>query len=230
MFETGLLFRPTSLRSRNRQQSPFHADRRPGATPGHNRSLHARHPHRSAAHEMVLGALRRLPVNSMLPDKSQSRNAGRGISISRSGRRIGLRCVMWRSDAAVEVSARRGLEVVATGGVDVFEPRGQYQLYVRRLEPRGVGALELAFRQLKERLGREGLFDPARKRRLPRFPRVCCRHESNGRRSATSYRRWRPIAAGCDRRRHARAGRAAGEVAGSDSTHNAGGDRLGGST
>jgi len=84
-----------------------------------------------------------------------------------------VRCVMWRSAAAhLKFRPNDGLEVVATGGVDVFEPRGQYQLYVRRLEPRGVGALELAFRQLKERLGREGLFDPARKRRLPRFPRA----------------------------------------------------------
>jgi len=84
-----------------------------------------------------------------------------------------LRCVMWRSDAArLKFRPSDGLEVVATGGVDVFEPRGQYQLYVRRLEPRGVGALELAFRQLKEKLSREGLFDPARKRRLPRFPRT----------------------------------------------------------
>jgi len=84
-----------------------------------------------------------------------------------------VRCVMWRSAAAhLKFRPGDGLEVVATGGVDVFEPRGQYQLYVRRLEPRGVGALELAFRQLKERLGREGLFDPDRKRRLPRFPRA----------------------------------------------------------
>lgn len=84
-----------------------------------------------------------------------------------------LRCVMWRSDAArLKFRPGDGLEVVATGGIDVFEPRGQYQLYVRRLEPRGIGALELAFRQLKEKLSREGLFDPARKRRLPRFPRT----------------------------------------------------------
>ena len=82
-----------------------------------------------------------------------------------------VRCVMWRSSAAsVRFDPADGLEVVATGFVDVYEPRGQYQFYARRLEPRGVGALELAFRQLKERLAGEGLFDPGRKRPLPRFP------------------------------------------------------------
>jgi exodeoxyribonuclease VII large subunit len=60
---------------------------------------------------------------------------------------------------------------LATGQVDYYQPRGQVQLYVRRLEPRGVGALELAFRQLRERLEREGLFDPARKKPLPSLPR-----------------------------------------------------------
>ena len=82
-----------------------------------------------------------------------------------------VRCVMWRSAAKdLRFDLADGLEVIATGAVDVYEPRGQYQLYVRRLEPRGMGALELAFRQLKERLEKEGLFDPRRKRPLPKFP------------------------------------------------------------
>ncbi|HUN81091.1 MAG TPA: exodeoxyribonuclease VII large subunit, partial [Phycisphaerae bacterium] len=83
-----------------------------------------------------------------------------------------LRCVMWRSDGAkLKFKPTDGLEVVAVGAVDVFEPRGQYQFYATKLEPRGVGALELAFKQLKERLEREGLFDAGRKRALPKFPR-----------------------------------------------------------
>lgn len=82
------------------------------------------------------------------------------------------RCVMWRSAAAgMRFRPVDGLAVIATGGVDVYEPRGQVQFYVRKLEPRGVGALELAFRQLREKLQKEGLFDPGRKRSLPRFPR-----------------------------------------------------------
>lgn len=83
-----------------------------------------------------------------------------------------VRCVMWRSDAArLRFTPEDGMEVIVTGEVDVYEPRGQYQLYARRLEPRGVGALEIAFRQLKERLEREGLFDPSRKRPIPAVPR-----------------------------------------------------------
>ncbi len=82
-----------------------------------------------------------------------------------------LRCVMWRSSAAhLRFAPELGMEVIATGSLEVYTPRGQYQLVVRKLEPRGVGALEVAFRQLKEKLEREGLFDPARKRPIPRIP------------------------------------------------------------
>ena len=63
------------------------------------------------------------------------------------------------------------MEVIATGTLDVYTPRGTYQLMVRKLEPRGAGALEIAFRQLKARLEREGLFDPRRKKPLPPIPR-----------------------------------------------------------
>ena len=65
-----------------------------------------------------------------------------------------------------------GLEVVIEGRVDVYDARGQLQLYVERMTPRGQGALELALRQLKEKLEREGLFDQARKKPIPRFPRA----------------------------------------------------------
>lgn len=82
-----------------------------------------------------------------------------------------LRCVMWRSAAAkVKFEPRTGLAVIATGGLEVYTPRGTYQFIVRRLEPRGIGALELAFRQLREKLEREGLFATARKRPLPPLP------------------------------------------------------------
>jgi len=82
-----------------------------------------------------------------------------------------LRCVMWRSSAArLRFAPEVGMQVIATGSIEVYTQRGQYQLIVRRLEPRGVGALEIAFRQLKERLEREGLFDPRRKKPLPRIP------------------------------------------------------------
>ena len=64
-----------------------------------------------------------------------------------------------------------GLRVVARGKVSVYEPKGEYQLVCAHLEPHGLGALQLAFDQLKQRLQAEGLFDGARKRPLPALPR-----------------------------------------------------------
>ena len=64
-----------------------------------------------------------------------------------------------------------GLEVVARGRLSVYVPRGQYQLQIDEVQPKGIGALDLAFRQLKERLSALGWFDPRHKKPLPRFPR-----------------------------------------------------------
>lgn len=64
-----------------------------------------------------------------------------------------------------------GLEVVARGSLDLWAPQGKFQLKAYQIEPVGAGALQLAFEQLKARLAGEGLFDPARKRRIPLFPR-----------------------------------------------------------
>ena len=64
-----------------------------------------------------------------------------------------------------------GMQVIVRGRVNLYEARGTLQLYAEELEPRGLGALQAAFEQLKKRLGREGLFDPARKRPLPLLPR-----------------------------------------------------------
>jgi exodeoxyribonuclease VII large subunit len=66
---------------------------------------------------------------------------------------------------------QEGMAVLARGRLDVYEPRGEYQLIVEVLEPQGQGALQLAFEQLKARLEAEGLFAAARKRPLPRYPR-----------------------------------------------------------
>jgi exodeoxyribonuclease VII large subunit len=79
--------------------------------------------------------------------------------------------VVFRSVARVlKFAFKDGLHVVCRGHVTVYEPRGEYQLVVDYVEPKGAGALQLAFEQLKERLGREGLFDAARKRPLPFLP------------------------------------------------------------
>jgi exodeoxyribonuclease VII large subunit len=64
-----------------------------------------------------------------------------------------------------------GLRVIARGRLGVYEPKGEYQFVCEHLEPHGLGALQLAFEQLKKKLQAEGLFDPARKRPLPALPR-----------------------------------------------------------
>lgn len=83
-----------------------------------------------------------------------------------------IAAVMWRNTAArVRFDMHDGLQVVVNGGVEVYKPRGSYQVIVRQLIPHGVGALELAFRQMHAKLEAEGLFNPARKRPIPRFPK-----------------------------------------------------------
>ena len=83
-----------------------------------------------------------------------------------------LRCVMFRAAARVlRFRPKDGMGLVLRGRMTLFEQRGEYQLLVEYMEPKGVGALQLAFMQLKERLGREGLFDEAAKKPLPTLPR-----------------------------------------------------------
>jgi exodeoxyribonuclease VII large subunit len=84
-----------------------------------------------------------------------------------------LRAVLFRGrNRHVRFKLEDGLQVLAWGGLDVYAARGEYQLVVELLEPKGVGALQLAFEQLKQRLAGEGLFAEARKRPLPAFPRT----------------------------------------------------------
>src|SRR5262249_25607992 len=84
-----------------------------------------------------------------------------------------LRCVLFRNRARrVRFEVSDGLKVVVFGGLDVYAARGEYQLIVELMEPKGLGALQLAFEQLKRKLTAEGLFDGARKRSLPHFPRT----------------------------------------------------------
>jgi exodeoxyribonuclease VII large subunit len=84
-----------------------------------------------------------------------------------------LRCVLFRSRGRrVAFQPEDGMQVLAFGGLDVYAARGEYQLIVELLEPKGVGALQLAFEQLKRKLEAEGLFEAGRKRALPPFPRT----------------------------------------------------------
>lgn len=83
-----------------------------------------------------------------------------------------IRAVVWRGAAArLRFDIQDGLEVVAAGPIEVYAARGGYQLIVEQMLPQGVGALELAFRQLRDKLEAEGLFSAERKQPLPRFPR-----------------------------------------------------------
>ena len=86
--------------------------------------------------------------------------------------RCQIAAVMFRGrNRGLRFRPEDGLLVLIRGRVTVYEPRGTYQVIVEGMEPRGVGALQLAFEQLKARLNAEGLFDPARKRPLPILPR-----------------------------------------------------------
>jgi exodeoxyribonuclease VII large subunit len=83
-----------------------------------------------------------------------------------------LRAVLFRTRMRrVKFEPTDGLHVLAFGAIEVYRQRGEISLVVELLEPKGLGALQLAFEQLKTRLAAEGLFDQARKRELPRFPR-----------------------------------------------------------
>ena len=83
-----------------------------------------------------------------------------------------IKAVMFRSAIRyLRFKPQDGLRVVARGRVTVYDPKGEYQIVCEHLEPEGLGARQLAFDQLKERLAREGLFDPRRKRTLPALPR-----------------------------------------------------------
>lgn len=82
-----------------------------------------------------------------------------------------IKGVMFRGNAQkVRFTPENGMNVILTGSVSVFERDGVYQLYCETMEPDGIGALALAFEQLKEKLSREGLFDPEHKRPLPSYP------------------------------------------------------------
>ena len=82
-----------------------------------------------------------------------------------------IRCVLFRGAAsALRFRPENGMQVLATGRVTVFPRDGAYQLYCERLTPEGVGDLYVAFEQLKQKLQAEGLFDPAHKKPLPKFP------------------------------------------------------------
>jgi exodeoxyribonuclease VII large subunit len=82
-----------------------------------------------------------------------------------------LPCVMWASKFKnIKFSPEDGMEAFCTGYIDVYTPGGKYQLYVDKLEPAGVGALQLAFEQMVAKLTKEGLFERKHKKAIPLYP------------------------------------------------------------
>jgi exodeoxyribonuclease VII large subunit len=82
-----------------------------------------------------------------------------------------LSCIMWKSNfSKVRFEPENGMAVLGTGFIDVYEPQGKYQFYVEKMEPAGVGALQLAFEQMVRRLEAQGLFDDKYKKALPPYP------------------------------------------------------------
>jgi exodeoxyribonuclease VII large subunit len=82
-----------------------------------------------------------------------------------------LRSVIWRGVALrMRFDLKDGMEIIARGRLSLYAPQGNYQLVVEEVQPKGIGALELAFRQLKEKLFVQGYFEPKRKKPLPRIP------------------------------------------------------------
>src|SRR4051812_29635533 len=127
--------------------------------------------------QLVKGALKAAP---RLRDMWVEGEVGQ-VSISAAGHcyftlkddRAQIKCVIFRDDRLMmPFEARTGLRLVAQGNVDVFDQQGVYQLYVRTLQPSGFGDLALRFEALKAKLQAEGLFDSARKRKVPPYPQT----------------------------------------------------------
>jgi exodeoxyribonuclease VII large subunit len=86
--------------------------------------------------------------------------------------RAQIRAVVWKTAARlIKWKPKDGMRVLARGGIKVYAPRGDYQIAIEVLEPLGVGSLQQAFEELKEKLSKEGLFDATKKRPLPMLPR-----------------------------------------------------------
>ena len=82
-----------------------------------------------------------------------------------------LSCAMFkRANDSLKFRPKEGMKVVCFGNISVYEPRGNYQLIAEKMEPKGIGALQIAFQQLREKLAKEGLFDDAHKAVIPMLP------------------------------------------------------------
>lgn len=120
--------------------------------------------------DLLEGAFPAVSVEGEISDFSRPRSGHCYFTLK--DERAQIRAVIWRNTMTrIRFDLHDGLAVICRGHLDLYAPRGSYQLIVDHIEPQGIGALELAFRQLHEKLAKEGLFRPERKRPLPRFAR-----------------------------------------------------------
>jgi exodeoxyribonuclease VII large subunit len=102
-----------------------------------------------------------------------SRSANGHVYFTLKDAQAQIACVMWRSTAErLKLQLEQGQQVNVSGDVQLYAPHGRYQIIVKSVEQAGEGALQQAFERLKAKLESEGLFDPARKRDIPRFPQT----------------------------------------------------------
>jgi exodeoxyribonuclease VII large subunit len=119
---------------------------------------------------LLEGGFPRVAVSGELSNCRRQSSGHLYFTLKDSGATLGG--VLWRqSSSRLKFEAKDGIEVVCHGRLELYPPHGKYQLIAERMEPLGVGALALAFEQLKQKLEGEGLFAPARKRPLPFLPR-----------------------------------------------------------
>lgn len=113
--------------------------------------------------------LRKVYVKGELSNVKYHSNGHLYFTLKDAGARIA--CAMFASQARhLPFQAENGMNVFVTGDISLFESAGNYQLYVKTMEPDGIGALFVAYEQLKKKLEQEGLFDARRKKALPLYP------------------------------------------------------------
>ena len=119
--------------------------------------------------EEIIGELQRMEAARLLEFTRMT-----GAVVQRMREKFGaqIRTVMFRSSARLlRFRPENGMQVVVRGRVTIYEDRGELQISAEYIEPKGAGALQVAFEQLKARLGAEGLFDVTRKKAIPALPR-----------------------------------------------------------
>ncbi|MBX3422929.1 MAG: exodeoxyribonuclease VII large subunit [Pirellulaceae bacterium] len=119
---------------------------------------------------LIEGSLPRVWLEGEISDLS--RPSSGHVYFTLKDEKSQVRAVIWRSTAQrLKLTLKDGLSIICCGAVEVYPPRGSYQIVISQILPQGVGPLQLALQQLHQRLAKEGLMEADRKKPLPRFPR-----------------------------------------------------------